>query len=152
MLRARIDWLEAASLGATTFSPWAAFTLSHTNVDGYTEQGGAFPARFDAQAHTAAELRVGLSAKRPITDATTLTGTIEAAHRFDATGLASSGETLGLFAFNLPGQAQNQTWLRVGADLEHKFSASAAGSLSLHASTNGQDAALSGAAGLRFSF
>ncbi|CAN7561589.1 autotransporter domain-containing protein [Devosia sp. LjRoot3] len=152
MLRARIDWLDAASLGATTFSPWAALTLSQTNVDGYTEQGGAFPARFDALAHTAAELRVGLTAKRPITDATTLTGTIEAVHRFDATGPATSGETLGLFAFNLPGQAQNQTWLRVGADLEHKFSASAAGSLSLHASTNGQDAALSGAAGLRFSF
>lgn len=152
MLRARIDWLDAASLGATTFSPWAALTLSQTNVDGYTEQGGAFPVRFDALAHTAAELRVGLTAKRPITDATTLTGTIEAVHRFDATGPASSGETLGLFAFNLPGQAQNQTWLRVGADLEHKFSASAAGSLSLHASTNGQDAALSGAAGLRFSF
>lgn len=152
MLRARIDWLDAASLGATTFSPWAALTLSQTNVDGYTEHGGAFPVRFDAQAHTAAELRVGLTAKRPITDTTTLTGTIEAVHRFDATGPSTSGETLGLFAFNLPGQAQNQTWLRVGADLEHKFSASAAGSLSLHASTNGQDAALSGAAGLRFSF
>lgn len=152
MLRARIDWIDAAALGTTTFSPWAALTLSQTNVAGYTEQGGAFPARFDGQAHTAAELRLGLTAKTPLTDAATLKGTIEAVHRFDATGPSISGETLGLFAFNLPGQNQAQTWVRVGADLEYNFSNSASGSLSLHASSNGQDATLSGAAGLRFTF
>ncbi|WP_332694018.1 autotransporter domain-containing protein [Devosia sp.] len=149
LVRGRIDWLDAATFGTTTISPWASFTLANTSVDGYTETGGGFPARFDAQSQTASEVRVGLTAETELTQQTTLRTTIEGVHRFDSTGPALTGQTLGLFEFSLPGQAQSQTWTRIGLDLEHEFSSSVLGTLSLQAATAGQDPDFSGAVGLR---
>ena len=59
-LRARVDWRDAFSLGAVSFSPSVQYTHTSTRIDGYQETGGTAPARFDSQHNKAKESRVAL--------------------------------------------------------------------------------------------
>ena len=121
-LRARVDWGNAARVGSTTITPYADASIARARIDGYTETGGGFPARFDARTEKATELRLGVDAAHPLSSNTKLLGRLEAAHRFEKNAASSSGQVLGLFSFALPGQQNKRDWLRAGVGVETKFS------------------------------
>ncbi|MGB3338735.1 MAG: autotransporter domain-containing protein [Devosia sp.] len=151
VIRLRADWLEAASIGNTTINPWASVAVGRTEVGGYIESGGPFPAQFDARSLVSHEVRLGVTAVTEFSDTTTLSTTLEVAHRA-GTAPSASGSVMGLFDFNLGGGSQGQTWARIGADLDQKIGENAMLSLSVHAATQGQDASIGGSIGFKAAF
>ena len=143
-LRARVDWRDAFSLGAVSFSPSVQYTHTSTRIDGYQETGGTSPARFDSQHNKAKESRVALQGAYEYSAKTTLLGRTEWAHRFDSKGASVSGSANILNAVNMPfnikGNDVEQDWVRVGAEVVHRFSRSNRLSLSTTAASVGQDA------------
>lgn len=151
LLRVRADWKDALVFGNTGVSPYAAYTWSRRAVNGYTETEGTFPARYDEQSFTRNELRLGVSARTPLTDATAVTGSAELVHSFgDAAKV--SGEIIGVSAFSVGGGHDTETWARLGVDLDHKLTESAMISVSAHAATDGYDPSLSGSVRLQYAF
>lgn len=137
-LRARLDWENATALGGADFTPYVDLAYSRAKMAAYTETGGGFPARFDARfdARTdkATELRLGANAVKALDDGMRLVGGLEAAHRFETTGARTVGQVIGLFAFDLPGDALKRDRLRGMAGVEGKLGGGVA-SLSLNATT-----------------
>lgn len=136
-LRARLDWENAASFAGFGVTPYADLSWSKSHLDGYTEIGGGFPARFQSRTEKATEMRLGLSAARPLGNGLNLVGTFEATHRFEKNGARTSGQVIGLFGFDLEGQRNQRDWLHAGIGLEGKFG-SGVGSLSFNATTKGE--------------
>lgn len=135
-VRARLDWENAFAAGKFAFSPYADLTHSILRMDAYTETGGGFPARFDASHETVDELRLGLHAARPLAAGVRFLTLGELAHRFQGKSAATSGEVLGMFAFNLPGQTVKKDWLRLGAGIEGRLG-EGTGSLMLNLTSRG---------------
>ncbi len=136
-LRARLEWDRAFSLAAVGFSPYADLSYSEAKMAAYTETGGGFPARFDARTDRATELRLGTNAAVPLVNELRLISTLEAVHRFEKSGARTSGQMVGLFAFDLPGAANKQDWLRAGVGVEGKLAGGSA-SLMVNATTQGE--------------
>jgi probable HAF family extracellular repeat protein len=151
MVRARLDWQDALVLGNVSINPWVSGSIGRTDIGGYMEQGGAFPARFNSQQIVQSEVRLGVTAVAELTPQTTLSGTVEVAHR-SGTAPAASGQVAGLFDFGLGGSNFGSTWARAGFDLDHQFTDTVSISGSLHAATQGQDASVSGSLGLKAAF
>lgn len=135
-LRARLDWEQAFQVAGAGFTPYVDLSYSKTKLAGYIESGGGFPARFDARKEKATELRLGLNAAKPLPGGINLLGTLEAAHRFEERGARTSGQLVGLFNFDLPGQRNRQNWLRAGLGVEGQLAEGKA-SLSLNVTTKG---------------
>ena len=136
-VRARLDWENAARFAGAQLTPYADLTRSRAKLEGYTETGGGFPARFDARTENATDLRLGANASRPLAGDARLLGTLEAAHRFEKAGARTTGSLVGLFAFDLPGAANQRDWLRAGIGVEGKLGGGT-GSLMLNATTRGE--------------
>lgn len=151
VVRLRADWLEAATIGNTTINPWASVAVGRTDIAGYVETGGPFPARFDSQSITTHEVRLGVTAVSELSDTTTLSSTLEVAHR-GGTAARSKGNVLGLFDFDMGGGNRGNTWARVGAELDHRIGDNAMVSVSLNAATHGQDATIGGSIGFKAAF
>ncbi|AYQ26836.1 autotransporter domain-containing protein [Polaromonas sp. SP1] len=151
-LRLHADWNQAWTAGAVALSPYVALTSTRTTRGAYTETGGGFPARFDDQAHSSLESRVGLASSHAINGATQLRGSLELAHRFDGNGPALNGQALGLFSFNQSGAETRRSWMRAGVDLDHRLSRNTVLSFSVHAASRGEDPGLSAALSLRVGF
>ncbi len=118
-LRARVDWEDAFSAKDTSFSPYVDLSHSSSTLDGYTETGGSFPASFDERKDDVTELRVGLNSYSPINGSgLNFVTNIEAAHRFDDEGARTSGEVVGLFAFDLDGEKYDSNWFKGGLGVE----------------------------------
>ena len=148
--RLRLDWLDAFELAGV--NPWASFTQARSEIDAYTETGGGFPARFDAQTHTAEVLRAGLTTQYALRSNVHLRTTLETAHRLDTRGPDLSGQVLGLFSFSQDGERVQREWQRLTADIDYRISPNTLLSLSLHASTPGEDPDFSGGARVQFGF
>ena len=116
--RLRLDWLNAFNLGNAEFSPYVSATVVQTSIDGFTETGGGFPARWDSRTETETTFRAGIDAAVPITDSITLLGRMEAGLRADDEGADSIAHVLGLYDLNLPGLSYRRSWLRGGAGFE----------------------------------
>ncbi|MBJ3783504.1 autotransporter domain-containing protein [Devosia sediminis] len=151
VIRARIDWLDAAQFGNVSINPWISGALGRTDMGGYTESGGAFPARFDGQSQVQGEVRLGVTAEAELSPQTTLSGTLEVAHRSGGAP-GASGQVLGLFDFSQGGGSHGATWARAGLDLDHAISEDLSLSGSVHVASQGQDATISGSLGLRATF
>lgn len=136
-LRARLDWDNAWRAAGTELSPYADLTYSVARLAGYAETGGGFPARFNARKDKATELRMGVYASRPLSGDARLVGTLEAAHRLEGSGGRTSGQVIGLFGFDLPGQNYRRNWLRVGFGVEGRLGGGT-GSLMVNATTRGE--------------
>jgi probable HAF family extracellular repeat protein len=119
-LRLRLDWENAARLGNTSFTPYADASHARTFIDGYTETGGGFPARFDGRSEKSTEARLGVDVAHALSSRTKLLGRIEAAHRVEKSGAGTSGNFVGLFGFRLPGEQHKRDWLRAGVGFETK--------------------------------
>ena len=150
-LRARLDWEAAATIARTMLTPYVALSRSTTRLDGYTETGGGFPARFDARKDNATESRLGVEGRRPLGQGVDLVGLAELAHRYEKEGARSTGELVGLFGFDLPGQTYKRDWARAGVGVEGQV-AGGHGSLMLNATTQGPTASAWLAAAWRKAF
>lgn len=118
-MRARLDWENVFAIQSANFSPYVDYSYTKSRMDGYTEVGGGLPARFNSRSNHASELRTGLNAVMPISGTQlNIVANAEVAHRFNDEGATSSGQVIGLFAFNLPGQDYQSTWLKAGAGVE----------------------------------
>lgn len=117
-LRVRLDWENALTIGQGAFSPYVDLMRTVSKMHAYTERSGGFPARLDAHRDQADELRIGTYTIYPLSSSTRFVGLGELAHRFQKRMTSTSGEVVGLFAFDVPGQSARQNWLRLGAGLE----------------------------------
>jgi probable HAF family extracellular repeat protein len=151
-LRARLDWLDAWKLGEANLTPYTSLTATRAKVDGYTETGGGFPARWDGRSESATVLRAGMDAVLPVSGNVNLLGRLELANRFQGAGSTATGEILGLSGFGVGGQAQRKSWLRTGVGVEGKLGQAGTVSLMLNATTQGSAPAYWLAAGYRMSF
>ncbi|WP_323013331.1 autotransporter domain-containing protein [Devosia sp.] len=151
VVRLRADWLEAAVIGKTSLHPFASLAIGGLHVDGYSESGGPFPAVFDAQNLTHADIRMGVIAVTELSTQTRLSTTLEVAHR-TGTGAAAKGHVPGLFDFSLGGGSQAQTWARAGAEIDHALSSKVSLSASTHLASSGRDPTLTASVGLKGSF
>ncbi len=145
--RTRLDWHDAFALGAIRFSPSVQYTVTRTRADAYQETGGTAAATFDSQRHQAQESRLGLTGAYMLSQATTVYGRTEWAHRFDnqAASISGSANILGVTSmpFSIQGNDIRQNWLRIGADVVHQFNKMNRLSLSANIASAGQDPDLS---------
>ena len=133
--RARLDWENAFAIKKVDFSPYVDLSYSHSRMDGYTETDGGLPARFDGRSDHSTEVRGGVNTAMPISSTKlNLVANLEAAHRFNDSGASTSGEVIGQFTFNLPGQGYQSNWLKGGFGVEGELAKGKA-SLMLNATT-----------------
>ena len=152
-VRVRYDGPTQKFVSNFTAAPYASFAVTRTNVDGFAESGGSFPATFNATSHTAQEGRLGLLTKFVAGPATTLRLTAEWIHRFDDAGDGLSGvsqTTSGAFA--VAGLAPTKDQARFGFDVDHKLSADTLLNFSVHAAGFGQAHDVAGSLSLRRAF
>jgi probable HAF family extracellular repeat protein len=152
-VRVRYDGPTQKFISNFTAAPFASFAVTRTNVDGFAESGGSFPATFNASSHTAQEGRLGLLTKFVAGPATTLRLTAEWIHRFDDAGDGLSGvsqTTSGAFA--VAGLAPTKDQARFGFDVDHKLSADTLLNFSVHAAGFGQAHDVAGSLSLRRAF
>ena len=116
-LRARLQWENLVPYT----SPYAEFSHASACLDGYTESGGSFPARFNRNCERSNELRAGVDTKVPVTETISLTGTVEAVHRLEDDGSSVSGQVIGLGSFDFASGSRKQNWLRAGLGVEAQF-------------------------------
>jgi hypothetical protein len=107
---------------------------------------------FDDQTHTAHEFRAGMTGMYPLAKSTQLRGSAEVVHRLDDNGAGLSGQVIGLFPFAFQGQGIQQTWGRVGAEVDQRLTDSSMVSTSVSAATNGEDPDYSAAVSLKMMF
>ncbi|WP_337160112.1 autotransporter outer membrane beta-barrel domain-containing protein [Pseudomonas putida] len=118
-VRARLDWVDALTLGNTGISPYVDLSYTKSHLDGYTEKGGAFPARFDSQTDDYTEARLGFNAQTPLPFAGfNFISNLEAVHRFEDRTSGVNGEVTGVFDFSLPGEDVRNDWVKAGAGVE----------------------------------
>jgi hypothetical protein len=151
--RLRVDAPAVATLGGFGFAPYASYAVTQTIVGAYTETGGAFPATFDEQDHSATETRLGVTASKDLSAATKLLLSVEAIHRFDGAGPSLTGQDVtGGVAFSLPGVAPRADCVRFGFDIDHKLNETTLLNVSAHASTIGEAHDVSAAISIRRAF
>ena len=151
-VRFRVDWRDALSFHGVGISPRVALTVQRTEVDGYTETGGALALRFDDRRDTAEELRYGLEAEKAFTPRAAGRLMVEGVHAFDARGAAITGDAPGLFSFRVADTRRRTNWARAGAEFEYVFDTGASAAASVNASTAGRDPSVSGGLSLQFVF
>ena len=134
-LRARLQWDNVAKKAGYELSPYLDLSYIKTRVDGYTEQGGGFPAQFATTKAHATDLRVGAVSAKQMTSHTKLVGMLEGVHRFEGNGPNISG-SLGVLPFSVPGAGTKQNWLRIGLGMESQMGNGRA-SVMLHGSSEG---------------
>lgn len=135
-LRARLDWENAVQAGALSVSPYLDLSHFRATMEGYTETGGGFAARFNSQSAKSTYLRLGGSGGYSVGNNTQLVGMIEAAHRIEPDDGRATGQVIGLFDFDLPSETRKRTWLRAGIGVEGRIG-DGVGSFMLNATTRG---------------
>jgi hypothetical protein len=117
--RGRLDWENAFTVKSTRFSPYVDLWYTEAKLDSYTESGGSFPARFDSREDEVTELRLGTNMALPIKETGfDVVANLEAARRFDSSTDSTTGEVIGLFAFDLDGEEYDRNWLKGGVGIE----------------------------------
>tara|TARA_R110002020_G_scaffold136630_17_gene304818 strand:+ start:33403 stop:35583 length:2181 start_codon:yes stop_codon:yes gene_type:complete len=116
-IRGRLQWENMLPY----VSPYVEGSYARGCMDGYTETGGAFSARFNKLCDSTTQARIGFDARVPVSETVSLIGTLEAVHRFETAGSNITGQVIGLGAFNLATAAYQQDWARAGLGIEAKF-------------------------------
>jgi uncharacterized membrane protein len=152
-LRFSVHWLDAVKVAGWGFTPKLEYTVNQMTIGGYAEQGGGFPAFFNEQSHTIQELRYGFSAARGFaSDKGLLRLRAEGVHRFDKSGPGTSGNVIGLFGFNLPGQGIQQDWVQFGGDVVYSLTQRTNLTFGVSTATTGEDPVIGGSVGVQVKF
>ena len=137
-LKARLDWLDAASINGTAITPYAAISRAWSHADAYRESGGSFPVSYDAVDDHQTIIRLGSDFIHPLTNDFRLTFRAEADYRFEKRAADISGEIIDVSSFDLTGAEQKRFWLRGGIGGEYDVAGGTA-SLMLNVTTEGSD-------------
>tara|TARA_B100001750_G_scaffold237859_2_gene243601 strand:+ start:555 stop:2642 length:2088 start_codon:yes stop_codon:yes gene_type:complete len=152
-LKVSFNWPEAATIGDVAFSPKASYTISRTEIDGYTETGGGFPARFDDRDANAQQIRIGVDIDKSFNEGQTTFRTIlEGVHQFNRNGGSVSGELIGLYDFDNTNDLSDRTWGRVGFEVDHNFGRDKRLMATAFGATNGGDPEFTAAINFSFPF
>jgi len=136
-LRARIDWDKAWVIDDTTLSPYIEVAHSQIKMDGYSETGGSYPARFDSRSEDATDLRAGFDIVKPVTARARLLGRLELNHRVNNSPARTTGEVISVASFDYAGEDSQRDWLRVGLGVEGEVGPGV-GSLMLNGTSKGE--------------
>jgi hypothetical protein len=99
------------------------------------------------------ELRHGFSAARGFAaDKGLLRLRAEGVHRFDQSGPGTSGNVIGLFGFNLPGQSIQQDWVQFGGDVVYSLTQRTNLTFGVSTATTGEDPVIGGSVGVQVKF
>ncbi len=150
-IRAKVDWINAMTMGDVQVSPYAALTLSDAKVSAYTETGGAFPASYAESSANTGDLRIGAAFTTSPSEALNLRLGVEAVHQFEDGRHAVNGEVTGLYSFNLAGQEWKSTWARMTFDADYALSPTSTLTGGLSGATEGSQPTIGVTVGLRFS-
>jgi uncharacterized membrane protein len=150
-LRLRLDWRNALTLGDTAFTPYSSYTQARSRVDGYSEASGNFPVRWDSRDERTSLIHTGVDARHHLNDRLDLIARLEGVHRMEDASSGSSGQILGLNAFELQGVSYKQDWWRSGFGVEGQLGPGIA-TLMLNASSEGDSPSTWGFASYRLPF
>lgn len=150
-LRARLDFKNIWSLGDASVSPYASLTITSSDVAAYTETGGTGAASYAARSHTAEELRLGASVETVLSEKSKVRVILEGVHRFDDSVEGVNG-TVVATAFSTTDDVIEQTWGRIGAELNHQFQDDISLLATVFTSTTGEDSSLSAAISVQYDF
>lgn len=134
----RFDWLDALAVGEWHLTPYGSLTYAKAKMAGYTETGGAFPARFDANREQSTIIRAGLDGVTDLSDSIRLLTRAEAGYRLEEKTGITTGAIDGLMGFAFAGQDIDRVWLRGGLGAEFDVAGGTA-SLNLNITTEGND-------------
>lgn len=108
-LYGRVGWAQPIS-ESFSILPFAQYTWQKVDIDGYTESGGPFPARFDDQTDEVTQSRLGLELQYAYSRNVELWTWAAWSHRFESEGASMSGEFTGLYSFDYGGETIDQDW------------------------------------------
>jgi probable HAF family extracellular repeat protein len=137
-LRVRLD-AEAGRLGRLELAPYIELTTLSMRANGYSESNGGFPARFNKRRENSTQSRIGLHGKLPLEQNWYLTSQAEGVRAFQKKGSNTTGQLIGLFPFDIPGQKlRNTSWLKGSLGINHQVKQGLF-SVTAHGATKGQD-------------
>lgn len=136
-MRARLELDAAWTLAGAELSPFVDFSYVKSTLDAYTETGGGFPMQWDAREEKATEWRLGVNASLPTASGMRLLAGLDAVHRREKTGAATSGEIVGLFPFQVAGAPLKRDWVHAVVGVESPLAGGVA-ALSINATTQGE--------------
>ncbi len=136
--KVRLDWVDAFVVEDTSFTPYVGLSYANTSVDAYTENGGSFPVSYNAMSEHSTIARIGADVVHHLTDDFRVVAKAELAYQFEDTSSQVAGTIIGLNTFTLPGQTQNQVWVRGGIGAEYDVGGGTA-SVMLNVTSRGQD-------------
>ncbi|MEF2145982.1 MAG: autotransporter domain-containing protein [Desulfovibrionaceae bacterium] len=126
-LSGRVQWTESVT-DHLYLTPFAEYTWQDTQIDGYAESGGPFPASFDSRSETSNSIRTGLRADVNLFDEVGTWAWLAWDHRFEDTSSGMGGTATGMGAFAYPGAKLDQDWAEAGLgaswDITERLSAS----------------------------
>jgi len=136
--RFRLDWKDMLEWKRLSFSPYGEVSTINARIKSYSESGGSFPSMFNARKPKATDARIGLRAYFQAACNTRLFATAEGVFNLKENNPHTSGQLIGLFAFDLSGTSRPRSWARGGLGLEHKIGEGVA-SIAVNGTTKGQD-------------
>lgn len=152
-LRLKLDGPNQVIATNLTLAPFISMSWSQTKVNAYTENGGALPASFDAQSHTASEGRMGVTSSYNWSETTKFILSAELIHRFDNKPTLLSGTDLtGSVPFATSGAAPVRNQSRFGLDVDQRLDADTLLNFSVHFAGLGASPDVQGALTLRRAF
>lgn len=133
----RADWLDAVTINDTAITPYTALSYARTNVDAYTEEGGAFPVSYGAAKDHATIARLGADFVHPMTDTVRLLAKVEADYQFGNRAAGTQATVAGI-NFDLDGADTRNFWVRGGIGAEFDVGSGTA-SIMVNGTTKGAD-------------
>ncbi len=132
---------------------FGSYTWTALEIDAYAEAGGAFPATYDRQEHTAREGRLGLVGVYVVNESLEVRLSAELVHRYDGAQPALTGtDVTGNLPFSMAGTQNVANQGRYGVELDHRLDKRTIINYSLHASGVGSLPEVSGAISFRRGF
>jgi uncharacterized protein YhjY with autotransporter beta-barrel domain len=104
-----------------SITPFASYSWTEVDIDGYTETGGGLPAQFDSRKDSAEVVKAGLEGEYTLTDTMTAWGQTAYGKRLDDDSNGISGQIVGLMDFAQPGYSLDDDWTEL--DLGFKWQA-----------------------------
>ena len=149
-IKASAYWVDAMEMAGFSLTPRVNYIRARSKIDGYTEQGGGFPIRFDTQTLTTHELRLGVEGETLLpNNKTILRASLEGVHRFDPKTSNINGSVIGLMDFSIQNPSDSESWARAGMELDHTFENGMRIQGTVFSSTTGLDPDISGAISLK---
>ena len=151
-LRLRMEWNDLFALGKMRFGPYASYSHLKSELDGFSETGGAFPASYSAITTRIDDWRLGLGGKMPLSSSTDLKAMVAVLWRDNRTDSNVHGQLVDLGSFAFASDDASKTWTQASFDIDHRLSNKTVLTVGARTFTAADDWKWGLTAGLRSSF